>query len=74
MLHRDNNGFLKLSGHSQFSLGFDYKYDSGNGLANRNGYRAGFKAESLHPALFYTGSFEVTDFGNMGPVPKQQVT
>ncbi|QHL87428.1 hypothetical protein GU926_08255 [Nibribacter ruber] len=67
VLHRDFNGYLKFSGHRDFSLGFEYKYASGDSPSRNNAYAAGFKAESIFPAFFYSGNFEVTDLGEANP-------
>ncbi|PSR53896.1 hypothetical protein AHMF7605_10390 [Adhaeribacter arboris] len=61
VLHRDHNGFMRLSGGPEYGLKFESKFSTQDSPDGRNGSTVSLKAESLLPALFYSGALTVTD-------------
>ncbi|QNF34345.1 hypothetical protein HUW51_17045 [Adhaeribacter swui] len=61
VLHRDHNGFMRLSGGPDYGLKFESKFNTQDSPDGRNGSTASFKADSLMPALFYSGQVTATD-------------
>ncbi|WP_187261299.1 hypothetical protein [Pontibacter beigongshangensis] len=63
LLYLDFDGYHKLAGDREHYLVFDYRYSSGTTPGDRKGYRFSFNGKSRNPALFYTGTFEVSEEG-----------
>ena len=70
VLFRDRNGYLRLSGSPDYGLQFSSKYSTQEKPDGFNAHQVSFKADALEPALYYSGTFEVTDQGMIGgPAP-----
>jgi hypothetical protein len=67
LLYKNHDGQTKLIGDKEHYLKFEYKFNPGTKPGERKGYKFSFKGKSRNPALFFTGTAEVSESAPITP-------
>ncbi len=66
LLFKDRNGYLRITP-PHYTVGFEYRFSSGDKPDDAPGYKLSFEGSSPYPAFYYSGKFEVSNLGTIKP-------